>query len=342
MKEISRFPVSEFLLRAEHHTLVDVRSPGEYAHAHIPGAINAWLFDDEERAAVGTLYVQQGRIPAMEKGLEYYGRNMLRILQQLKDAGAGPELFVHCWRGGMRSGVVAWMLQLFGYKVSVLDKGYKAYRQYVLQQFEKSYKLCILGGRTGSAKTPVLRLLGAVAQVVNLEGLAGHKGSAFGALGEQNRPGQEMFENLLAMELLRQDSQQVIWMEDESQRIGDVNIPNHLVEQMKCAPVWYMDVPMEERLQYLVDTYGLFGPEDLKKAASRLRKRLGDEQMRLTLQYLEERNFSEAFRILLRYYDKYYDLGLNRRVPSSVHRVGMEKIDPERQAALVLQHFTQK
>lgn len=330
---VQRLPVEDFLLKSKGKTIIDVRSPKEFLHAHIPGAISLPLFSDDERAEVGTAYKQQGREEAMLIGLKHYGANMQRIISGIKDAGNPKELYLHCWRGGMRSGVVCWMLDLFGYKVFTLEKGYKSFRQFVLAQFEKKYPLQILGGRTGSAKTLVLKELQKKnQQVIDLEGLANHKGSAFGALGEAPPPSQEQFENYLALELLNCDSAKPIWLEDESQRIGWVNIPNNIWAQMREAKVFYLDIPFEERLQYIVENYGVHDVERLKDATLRIRKRLGNLDCQNAIQFLEEKNFTEAFRILLHYYDKFYDRATEKREISSVRRINCENISAENNA----------
>ena len=134
---VTKLDIEEFLSRSLGHPVIDVRSPKEFAHAHMPGAISLPLFSNDERAAVGTLYKQKGRESAMMLGLEYYGWNMQRIISGLKNQTDDKQLFVHCWRGGMRSGVVAYMLDLFGYKVSTLNKGYKSFRTTVLESFSQ-------------------------------------------------------------------------------------------------------------------------------------------------------------------------------------------------------------
>lgn len=332
-----RLPVEEFLSKSKGKTIIDVRSPKEFLNAHIPGAISLPLFSDEERAEVGTAYKQKGREEAMLIGLKHYGTNMQRIISGIKENGNPKELYVHCWRGGMRSGVVSWMLDLFGYKVFTLEKGYKSFRHFVLAQYEKKYLLQILGGRTGSAKTLVLKELQKKnQQVIDLEGIAHHKGSAFGDLGEVSPPSQEMFENILALELLNCDLSKSIWLEDESQRIGWVNIPNNIWAQMREAKVFYLDVGFEERLKYIVENYGVFDIEKLKDATKRISQKLGGLNTKLTLQFLDEKNFTEAFRILLHYYDKFYDRATEKREISSVKRIGCEEISPEKNTEKLL------
>ncbi|MBX7107152.1 MAG: tRNA 2-selenouridine(34) synthase MnmH [Chitinophagales bacterium] len=334
---IQKLNIEDFLQQSAGHPVIDVRSPAEFLHAHIPGAISLPLFSDDERAIVGTLYKQQGREAAMMKALEWYGINMQRIISDLAKITNDKQLFVHCWRGGMRSGVVAWMLDLFGYKVSTLNKGYKAYRSKVLESFSESRKLVILGGKTGSAKTAIIQeLIRDSSQVIDLEQLACHKGSAFGALGEPPPPSQEQFENDLFMKFRQTNAALPLLLEDESQRIGPVNIPNALWAQMRNAPVLYLEIPFEERLQHLLKTYGSYNAGDLAASTLRIRKRLGGLQTTNTIELLENGDYNSAFSILLHYYDKTYARATEQRNADLIYRIESTTTDPEINASLVL------
>ena len=218
---IQKITIEEFLILAGKHPVFDVRSPGEYNHAHIPAAFSLPLFSDEERKQVGTAYKQQSREAAIKIGLDYFGVKMRKMVEEAeklivngyslienKQQTSNEQrtmnniVLVHCWRGGMRSAAVAWLLDLYGFKVYTLVGGYKAYRKWVLAQFEKNYNFNIIGGYTGSGKTLLLHeLFKQNKTVIDLEALANHKGSAFGALGEKPQPKQEMFENMLAESL---------------------------------------------------------------------------------------------------------------------------------------------
>src|SRR5690606_38457631 len=232
---IQRVDVENFLQQAPQALIVDVRSPAEYVHARIPGAVSMPLFTDEERKVVGTAYKQQSREQAIKIGLDYFGPKMRKMVEQVESRLAGEDkpVLVHCWRGGMRSGGVAWLLDLYGFRVTVLEGGYKAFRNWALNTLAVTYHLQILGGYTGSGKTEILKNLRyAGKQVIDLEALASHKGSALGGIGQPLQPSQEMFENLLAWSLSKMDTRRAIWVEDESQRIGDRNIPNEFMHQM--------------------------------------------------------------------------------------------------------------
>jgi tRNA 2-selenouridine synthase len=319
---IQKITVAEFVKLSLEHPVFDVRSEGEFSHAHIPGAYNLPLFNNEERAVVGTIYKQSSRELAIKKGLEYFGPKMkdMIVFVEKKIAQINPEnktVLVHCWRGGMRSAGVAWLMDLYGFKVYTLIGGYKAFRNWVLQQFEQKIDFNILGGYTGSGKTIVLSALKEKgAAVIDLEGLAGHKGSAFGNIGLPKQPSQEMFENKLAVAIESTKSKfpgQSIWIEDESQRIGTTNIPQPLWSHIRSCSVYFLDIPFDARLDYLVETYGRLDKQELGEAIKRIQKRLGGLETKTSLQFLEENNLKECFSILLKYYDKQYSKGLNNR-----------------------------
>jgi tRNA 2-selenouridine synthase len=326
-----------------------VRSPGEYAHAHIPAAHSLPLFTDEERKEVGTAYKQRSREAAIKIGLDYFGVKMKAMVEEAeriignwqltisnKENEINKEeplpivncILLHCWRGGMRSAAVAWLLDLYGFKVYLLAGGYKAYRKWVLAQFEKEYNFNIIGGYTGSGKTLVLHELQKQNKtIIDLEGLANHKGSAFGALENIPQPKQEMFENMLGEALfvarcgfsetgISTNNGQPptdIYIEDESQRIGNLQIPMSLWYMMRKSPVIFMDIPFEERLIYITEEYGKLKKETIKDAILRIQKRLGGLETKNALNFLEENNFAACFRILLTYYDKWYHKGLYNR-----------------------------
>jgi tRNA 2-selenouridine synthase len=311
---IEKINIENFLKLAEQNPVIDVRSPGEFNHAQIPGAYSLPLFTDEERKVVGTTYKQKSRETAIKVGLDFFGPKMKAMIEQVENLNSKTVL-VHCWRGGMRSGAVAWLLDMYGFNVYTLAGGYKAFRNWVLKQFDSAYNLKILGGYTGSGKTVVLRELKKKNYpVIDLENLANHKGSAFGAIGEKPQPTQEMFENLLALDLFKKSfGKSEIWLEDESQRIGRLIIPNSFWETMRINPVYFLDIPFEERLNYLVTTYGNFDKEKLAEAIERIQKRLGGLETKTAILLLSEGNIKECFRILLKYYDKLYYKGLHNR-----------------------------
>ena len=322
---LSRINTEEFLELASEHPVLDVRSPGEYAHAHIPGAISMPLFSDEERKLIGTNYKQVSREEAIKIGLDYFGpkmRQMVEFAESLSRPGKqqgekDKTLLIHCWRGGMRSGAVAWLMDLYGFKVYLLDGGYKTYRKWVLDQFLKDYNFRIIGGYTGSGKTIVLEELAKRGHaVIDLEGIANHKGSAFGGLGKSGQPGTEMFENMLAQDLYtltKESTDAPIWVEDESQRIGDLNMPWELWNRFREKPLFFLNVPFEKRLDYIVKEYGGHTRESLLNATVRIQKRLGGLETKTAVNCLLENDIKGCFEILLKYYDKHYGKALHNR-----------------------------
>ena len=337
---IKRININDFLELAKSHLVIDVRSPSEYAYAHIPNAQSMPLFTDEERKVVGTAYKQLSRENAIKFGLDYFGPNMRKMVERVellsKVSDSQPhtskKILVHCWRGGMRSGAVSWLLNLYGFQVFTLEGGYKGYRNYILQQFERPFNFKIIGGFTGSGKTPLLYGLQKNKQeIIDLEGIANHKGSALGGIGQEPQPSQEMFENLLGTELAKYDETTPIFLEDESQRIGNMQIPMAMWHNMRKSVVYFMDIPFEERLDYLTAEYGKQNKTDLVNAIMRIQKRLGGLETKNAINYLLENNFKESFRILLKYYDKWYEKGLyNRENPAElITKIEAQSIDNE-------------
>ena len=331
---IQKISTEDLLSLAGKFPVLDVRSPSEYSHAHIPGAHSLPLFNDEERKIIGTAYKQQSREKAIKLGLDFFGVKMRPMVEEAEKiikgfsykADDNPQpttrnpqpttrncVIVHCWRGGMRSGAVAWLLNFYGFEVYLLEGGYKAFRNWVLPQFHLDYNFNIIGGYTGSAKTVLLKeMQGRGHAIIDLEGLAKHKGSAFGALGLPEQPSQEMFENLLAIEL-NKNSRNFFWVEDESQRIGSLNIPNAFWNSMRNKPVYFLAIPFDERLEYIIAEYGSLPKEGLINAIIRIQKRLGPAETKAAIGFLVEDNTRECFRILLHYYDKNYLKSLHNR-----------------------------
>jgi tRNA 2-selenouridine synthase len=327
---------------------IDVRSPAEFEHAHIPHALNLPLFDNEQRALIGTTYKKQSREAAIKVGLPLFGTKMLPMIEtveawikerQKENDLTKPTIYVHCWRGGMRSAAVAWLLDLYGYKVIQLTGGYKAYRNWVLAQFTIPYSLKVLGGYTGSGKTEILHALQEKNYaVIDLEGLAHHKGSAYGAIGQLPQPSQEMFENIVAEKLLEVNKKQKsIWIEDESQRIGTVLIPTPLFHLMRNSTCYFMTIPFEQRLNFIVEGYGSFDQKSLIEATMRIQKRLGGLETKTAIDFITAGALKEAFSILLKYYDKWYEKNAKNEVLPTIELipVSSEIVDPVHNASLL-------
>ena len=375
---IEKINIESFLELAKQHPVIDVRSPGEYKHAHIARAYSLPLFTDEERAIVGTAYKQEGREKAIKHGLDFFGPKMRKMVEEVESLVQSQEsgvkdselrtlnsksIFVYCWRGGMRSGAVAWLLDVYGFKVYTLIGGYKKFRNYVLDTFKLPFEFKILGGYTGSGKTEVLKELKRKGEkVIDLEDIAKHKGSAFGNIGLPKQPTQEMFENVLSCELRAISYEQSgsgqwsienketpvspftiyhspIWLEDESQRIGLINLPNDLWNNMRRSPVYFLDIPFEERLEHLVQEYGTLEKEKMIDAIVRIKERLGGLESKKAIEFLLQDNTIESFRILLKYYDKWYTKGLHNRenINALLHTVNCKSLTPENAKKLVQQ-----
>jgi len=376
--------VEEFLKRSVTTPVADVRTPAEYEKGHIPRAVLFSLFNDRERAEVGTLYVQQGRTAAVLKGLELTGprlgamaRRGLEIARggaaaaEGSDAGgsaaggsaaggpaaategsaAGPRssgaagesfagsgssaaasgssaaesgssaarsgssLLLYCWRGGMRSASVAWLMESVGVRCFTLENGYKAYRNHLLGFFEHlPHPLKVLGGLTGSGKTERLHLMAeAGEQVIDLEGLAGHKGSAFGNLGLPPQPSTEHFQNMLYDAFSHMDPARPVWVEDESRNIGRCSLPDGLWDKMQQARFYLLDTPLEERVERLMREYGNFDPDMLETAILKIQKRLGYDMSKKAVEACRCGNIRTALEICLAYYDKAYTYQLETR-----------------------------
>ncbi len=369
---INKIEIEQFLELAKTSAVLDVRSPGEFNHAHIPGAVSFPLFTDEERKVVGTAYKQESREQAIKIGLEYFGPKLRKMVEEAEsfldslmsevtpNTGSNyknnRQILVHCWRGGMRSGAIAWLLDLYGFKVYTLIGGYKKYRNYVLDTFIIPFDFKILGGYTGSGKTSLLKALKHKGEnVMDLEGLANHKGSAFGNIGLPKQPGQEMFENLLAGELRKIIEQNIgssksdtthslltthhspIWLEDESQRIGLVNIPKDIWMNMRQSPVFFLDISFEERLKQIVIDYGDLDRELVIDAIGRISKKLGDLNAKTAILLLNEGKISQSFDILLKYYDKHYFKSLHNRegINSLLQKIECKSVIPENADQLI-------
>ena len=307
-----RHPLADF--EALSAPILDVRAPIEFAQGHVPGALNLPLFSDEERARIGTTYKQVSQDRAVHLGLEFFGPNMSAMIKKAQKLAPGKEVRLHCWRGGMRSGAVMWLLELAGFKVHLLDKGYKEYRRAVLASFDTPRQWRVLGGLTGSGKTDVLHQLAAHGQpVLDLEGLANHKGSAFGAIGQPAQPTQEQFENNLAAALAKLPTDMPVWVEDESRQIGRLTIPPALFGQLRTAPRWVLEVPRAARVAKLAAEYGAEDPAELVAAIERLHKRLGGLATQQAQAAVAADDFPLMVELVLDYYDKTYTYGLAQR-----------------------------
>lgn len=318
-----------FLSLANTAVVFDVRSPGEFVQGHIPGAINLPLFSDDERAEVGTIYKNSGQESAVLRGLKIAGGKMSELAIRAKQAAPSQgEVLVHCWRGGMRSQSMGWLLSTAGLKPTVLEGGYKAYRSHAHESLDATYRLKVVSGLTGAGKTRILGMLAnAGEQVVDLEGLANHRGSAFGGIGQRKQPTTEQFENDLFRQLQNLDANRPIWVEDEGNRIGTVVVPPAFYQLMRHSPAVFMDSSPAQRVKNLIEDYGDLPLAELADSINNIRKRLGPQNADEALASLDGGNVARAIEIVLAYYDKTYMKAANAMPRKIMPSLAIDKLD---------------
>ncbi|MFM7823567.1 MAG: tRNA 2-selenouridine(34) synthase MnmH [Bacteroidota bacterium] len=329
------FPVldiDEFLNFSDkgEHVIIDARSESEFAHAHIPGAINIPILNDEERKLVGTEYKQKGKEAAVHLGFRLVGPRFHEIITDTIARAGKKNLLLYCWRGGMRSNILGWLLSINGFSVKLLNGGYKSFRNFVLNTNAHPRNFIVLGGATGSGKTETLAHLTLHGQaVIDLEAIANHKGSAFGLLGRGQQPSNEQFENRLALKLRSYEVGEWIWVENESRTIGCCALPEAFYNQMRKSPVVELNVSLEVRMQRITQEYGSFSIEELTFCSEKVKKRLGPQHLKMALELLHGGDFQGWLRILMEYYDKQYSYGNQQRDSSSIFSLdtNMQDID---------------
>jgi tRNA 2-selenouridine synthase len=334
-----RLSAVPFLNQAECRTILDVRSPAEYGLGHIPGAFSFPLFTDEERAQVGTLYKQESKLSAVLQGLEFTGPKMAQFVRSALSLCPDGKAALYCWRGGMRSGSMAWLLEAAGMDIVLLEGGYKAFRNEVLHACPIPSEIRVIGGFTGSRKSEILCCLPELGHaILDLEALASHKGSSFGNIALPPQPRQEQFENLIYMALRSHDPERILWVEDESKAIGKLRIPDSLHAAMRDSRVIFIEKSREERLLHIAASYGKESVDELKEAMQRIGKRLGGQALKEAMEFLEFGNIPAAAAISLQYYDKAYLFGLEQRDQKLVTRLKCAGLtDPEIAGLLILQ-----
>lgn len=297
----------ETFLTASDLPVIDVRSPGEFESGHIPNAINIPIFDDDERAEIGTLYKQTGKEQAMIRGLQIVGKKAAELISSLESAQIGSDCFVHCWRGGLRSEGFAWFMRGCGYQPQRITGGYKAFRTVAHDAFAQPKRVIILAGASGSGKTQLLSTLKENGQqVIDLEKLACHRGSAFGGISQPMQPTVEQFENNLFLQWKELDPERPVWVECESRSVGSVFIPQPIWTQMMSAPAISIEVDREKRIEFLVEEYGDLPPDELADAIRKIGKRLGGDRLQAALTALENSDVHSCAAIALEYYDRAY------------------------------------
>ena len=299
--------------------LIDVRSPDEYYKGNLPNSINIPLFDNEERSIIGTIYKNYGREKAVIKGLEFVGNKIENIVNNLIEALyfyksnnnskiEEPTIKIYCARGGMRSLSISWLLEKYNLKNITLKGGYKTYRKWTLDSFCKNWQLIVVGGKTGTGKTKLLKLLEKnYYQIIDLEKLANHRGSTFGGLGMNKQPSNEQFENLIAEDLKSHKENKKIFVEAESANIGKCKIPHEFFSKMKNAQRIEILKSESNRLEELIKTYSIFEEEDLMDAVMRIKKRLGPQRTKIAIESIKNKDWKSVCKSVLEYYDKCYE-----------------------------------
>lgn len=341
MHKAPQLSIEEFMAQKKlGMPLVDVRSPLEYEKGHIPGAINIPLFDNHERHEIGTIYKQKGKEEAVMRGLEIVSPKLAEFVKQVKANTPGGKVLIYCFRGGMRSNSFGWLMNTAGLDAKILQGGYKNYRNYVISIFEKKYKIVLLGGPTGGGKTEVLHHLKQKGQqVIDLEGIAHHKGSAFGFINMPEQPSQQNFENRLAEAFESIDSEQVLWLEDESFMIGSCRTPFTLWTRMKQSPIISLQVPFEKRIIRLVQDYGNTSVESLRKGLMGIRQKLGGQHLNEALAFLENGELDKVAAMALGYYDEAYRYNHEKRGFKGVYELVSDTEDAQYNANLVLNYY---
>lgn len=329
----------QFLLLALRLPVIDVRSPGEFLQGHIPGACNIPLFDNEERARVGTTYVKIGKEPAIELGQLIAGEKTDYYLNAILEVAPEKLMLLHCWRGGMRSAKIAAFFAEAGYKVFILEGGYKAYRGYIRKQFSSGRPVFLIGGYTGSGKTGILKEIQNLGhQTIDLEKLACHKGSNFGHLGQTSQPTTEQFENELYSQWAELDQLKPLWLEHESMNIGSVTLPDTFHAAMLKGKLFFIELPKDYRIKRLVDEYACFEKPDLLAVLEHLGQYMGSYQAREVLVALQNDDFEKVADITLAYYDKLYANSLTRRPVQKIVRIPLSAGSLKEHAEIILNH----
>lgn len=300
--------------------IIDVRSPLEFAEDHIPGAVNMPVLSNEERVIIGTIYKQQSPFLARKKGAVFVARNIAgHVESSLSDMPTGFTPLIHCWRGGQRSRAFARICSEIGWKSYILNGGYKQYRRTVVQELEatpQSLNYIVVAGRTGSAKTDILTALAERgAQVLDLEDLAAHRGSLLGQLQDRPQPGQRLFESRLNDALLSFDPAKTVYLESESSKIGQIQLPKHLWQQIIAAPQVVITTPCEARAQYLMQVYSHLTEDitDLNKLVAGMVYRYGRQQTESWQALIDAGDWLNlAVELLETHYDPAYDRSMKR------------------------------
>jgi tRNA 2-selenouridine synthase len=324
------FPADIFIRKhlEEKLLLIDVRSEKEFSQAHIPGAVNIPLLNDDHRRQVGITYKSNGRDAAVVKGFDLVGEKFGDFIREVKRHTTEKHVMIYCWRGGMRSGIMSWVLDMAGFKCFLLKGGYKSYRNYVLEVLKQPRNVLVIGGKTGTGKTEVLDALRKKGeQVICLETLASHRGSAFGALGMPPQPRNEMFQNMLAEEWIKADASRILFLENESMTIGPIVLPPRIFEAIRNSPLVEIRMSVQQRIKRILTEYGEFPIDALVENTQKLAKRLGGLRTQQAVEALYQGDKATWVGHVLHYYDNTYGYGNDTR-KNSLKAVEVQDDEP--------------
>lgn len=324
--------VSDLLSKKDNepHTIIDVRSPKEFKEATIPSSINIPVFTDEERAEVGTIYKQVGKEAAMDRGLAIFSKKLPEFIGEFKKIETPMTVF--CWRGGMRSKTAATVLDLMGMRANRLSGGIRSYRRWIVNYLETGKfrpKLLVLNGYTGTGKTYILQKLKEKGYpVIDLEKMAGHRGSIFGQIG-LTPSNQKKFDSALVTEMLEYENEQFVFIEGESKRIGRVYLSDIIYDKKEEGQQIFIDLPLEERVKNIIDEYEPWGhPERFQEAFRYIKKKIHTPVAKQIEVHLEEGEFTQAVRLLLEYYyDPRYEYSASHYPESQKITVKADSVD---------------
>jgi len=305
--------------------ILDARSESEFDQSHIPSSINLPILNDGERKIVGTIYKNKGSEEAVLKGFELVGPRFHIIMQEALARFPEKKIITYCWRGGMRSQIISWLLTMAGFQVYRIKGGYKTYRTFTFEQAKKPVKLTVLGGKTGGGKTLLLHHLAKKGEaILDLEHLANHKGSTFGGIGLGKQPSVEQFENLLAEELILLEESQNIWVENESRKIGKVILPDSFYHQLITAPMIEIERSTAERIKHIKEEYAYLPKDELKQAVIRIGKKLGGLRLKQALDAIDKGDHPSWIENMLLYYDKTYTFDIERHPRERIDVISLE------------------
>lgn len=305
--------IEDALKNREKYIWIDARSESEFLKGHLPGAVNVPLLNNDERREIGISYKRHGRSAAVKLGLALVGPKMSALYTEYEKLAKEKTLLFYCWRGGLRSLISSTLFQWSGHKVYRLNGGYKAYRQWAQEQFQRPFKYLVLSGATGSGKTEILHHLKQNGtQIIDLEGLANHKGSAFGGLGKTAQPTTEAFENLLAEQLSLLTTDKPVVFENESRLIGSCFLPQAVWDGLQTGPILQLSVPLETRLERLSQEYGGFSSDLLIEKINAISKKLGGQHAKSAIEKILTGDTKGWIETVLVYYDKTYSYSADK------------------------------